>query len=182
MKSLIKSVKNFFKSIWKSFDKRIITPLTKVVLKFTDNNENSGKLFENWLSKRNTLLFISLFLALTTFIVIDTQIVTFSKNSAEVLRSLPVTAIYNEEAYVAEGLPSTVDITLIGSKTTKEVLKYLATSTISHACSKFGVNQYKFDPNDMKNMVYHYNKNNPNYCITICCIFKYYLKEGRKYG
>ena len=50
--------------------------------------------------------------------------------------------------------------TLIGSKTTKEVLKYLATSTISHACSKFGVNQYKFDPNDMKNMVYHYNKNN----------------------
>ena len=50
--------------------------------------------------------------------------------------------------------------TLIGSKTTKEVLKYLATSTISHACSKFGVNQYKFDPNDMKNMVYHYNMNN----------------------
>ncbi len=27
-----------------------------------------------------------------------------------------------------------------------------------------------------------YNKINPNYFITICCIFKYYLKEGHKYG
>ena len=50
--------------------------------------------------------------------------------------------------------------TLIGSKTTKEILKFLATTTLSHACSKFAVNQYKFDPNDMKNMVYHYNMDN----------------------
>jgi hypothetical protein len=53
---------------------------------------------------------------------------------------------------------------LIGSKTTKEVLKFLASTTLSHACSKFAVNQYKFDPNDMKNMVYHYNMNS-NHCI-----------------
>lgn len=131
MKSLVKPIKKFFKSFWQSFDKKIITPISKVILKFTDNNDNSGKTFENWLSKRNTLLFISLFLAIITFIVIDTQIVTFSKNSAEVLRSLPVTAIYNEEAYVAEGLPSTVDITLIGSKTDLFIAKQMASYDVT---------------------------------------------------
>ena len=160
MKSLVKSIKKFFKSIWKSFDKRIITPLTKIVLKFTDNNENSGKLFENWLSKRNTLLFISLFLALTTFIVIDTQIVTFSKNSAEVLRSLPVTAIYNEEAYVAEGLPSTVDITLIGSKTDLFIAKQMASYDVTVDLTGLKPGQHKV------NIKYNQSLTNLEYMVN----------------
>ena len=40
------------------------------------------------------------------------------ENSAEILKSLPVTTEYNEASYVVEGLPETVDVTLIGSKTT----------------------------------------------------------------
>lgn len=160
MKSLIKSISKFFKSIWKSFDKKIITPLTKVVLKFTNNNENSGKIFENWLSKRNTLLFISLFLALTTFIVIDTQIVTFSKNSAEVLRSLPVTAIYNEEAYVAEGLPSTVDITLIGSKTDLFIAKQMASYDVTVDLTGLKPGQHKV------NIKYNQSLTNLEYMVN----------------
>ena len=39
----------------------------------------------------------------------------FSESSAEVLTDQPVQVIYNEEAYVVEGLPEKVDITLIGS-------------------------------------------------------------------
>ena len=125
MKTIIKKTKKFFKSIWKFIDKRIVLPITKFLLKFDNGKDSSGKQFENLLSKKNTLLFISLFFALVTFIIIDQKIVTFSKNSAEVLRSLPVTAIYNEEAYVAEGLPSTVDITLIGSKTDLFIAKQM---------------------------------------------------------
>ena len=117
MKKILKSIKTFFLAIWKFIDKRIIVPITKLVLKLTGGYDKSGKKIENWLSRRNTLLFIALFLALVIFIIIDQQIVTFSKNSAEVLRSLPVTARYNEEEYVVEGIPETVDITLIGSKT-----------------------------------------------------------------
>lgn len=117
MKKILKSIKNFFISIWKFIDKKIVLPITKIVLKINGGYNKSSKKLENWLSKRNTLLFISLFLALIIFIVIDQQIVTFSKNSAEVLRSLPVVARYNEEEYVVEGLPDSVDITLIGSKT-----------------------------------------------------------------
>ena len=131
MKKILKSINKFFFSIIKFIDRKIILPITKLVLNITGKFDKSGKFFENWLSKRNTLLFISLFFAVIIFIVIDQQIVTFSKNSAEVLRSLPVSAIYNEEAYVVEGLPDSVDITLIGSKTDLFIAKQMTTYDVT---------------------------------------------------
>lgn len=131
MKKIIKSISKFFLAIWKFIDKRIILPITKLVLNLTNNFDKSGKAFENWLSRKNTLLFVSLFFAVTIFIVIDKQIVTFSRNSAEVLRSLPVKVNYNAEAYVVEGLPETVDITLIGSKTDLFIAKQISTYDVS---------------------------------------------------
>lgn len=131
MKKILKAIKNFFTTIWKFIDKKVILPLTKFVLGITGRFNKSGKFFENWLSKKNTLLFISLFLAVSVFIIIDLQIVTFSKNSAEVLRSLPVTAIYNEEAYVIDNLPETVDITLIGSKTDLFIAKQMSSYDVT---------------------------------------------------
>ena len=50
--------------------------------------------------------------------------------------------------------------TLLGKKSTQDILKYLSTVTLAHVGNKFRVNQYKYDPIDMKNMVYHYNLNN----------------------
>lgn len=49
---------------------------------------------------------------------------------------------------------------LLRNKKTREVLKYIATITLSHASDKFNVSRYKYDPYDMKNMVYHHNVNN----------------------
>lgn len=114
---ILRAIKNFFHKIWKFIDRKVVVPTTKLVLKITGSFNKSGKRIENWLSKSNTLLFVSLFLAILVFVMIDQKIVTFTKSSAEVLRSQPVTVIYNEEAYVVEGLPETVDITLIGNKT-----------------------------------------------------------------
>ena len=131
MKKILKSISKFFLGIWNFVDKIIILPITKLVLKLTNGFDKSGKAIENWLSKKNTLLFISLFMAVVAFIVIDRQIVTFSKNSAEVLRSLPVKVIYNEEAYVVDGLPETVDITLIGSKTDLFIAKQISTYDVT---------------------------------------------------
>lgn len=51
---------------------------------------------------------------------------------------------------------------LLGKKSTQDILKYLANVTLNYASNKFGVNQYKYDPMDMKNMVYHHNINNDN--------------------
>ncbi len=117
MKNLIQTMNNFFNKIWRFIDRRIIVPITKLILNLTGNFDRSGKKFENWLSRPTTLLFISLFLAIFIFVVVDQKILRFSESSAEVLTNQPVTAKYNEEAYVIEGLPETVDITLIGSKT-----------------------------------------------------------------
>ena len=119
----MKMFKRFFSKIWHFIDKKIVIPITKIVVKLTGGFNKSGKTVETWLSKANTLLFISLFLAIAIFIIIDQKIIFYNESSAEVLKSQPVTAIYNEEAYVVEGLPETVDITLIGSKTDLYIAK-----------------------------------------------------------
>lgn len=124
----MKQIKKFFLKIWNFIDRKIVVPITKFIIKITGGFDKSGRKVERWLSKANTLLFISLFLAITVFVIIDQKIIVFNESSAEVLKSQPVTAIYNEEAYVVEGLPETVDITLIGSKTDL----YIAKQSVAH--------------------------------------------------
>lgn len=116
MKKMIRLCRNFFRNIWKIIDKRIVTPLTKLVVLFTERFGDYSNRFEKWLTKANTLLFLSLFISIVVFIIVDQKVLLFSENSAEILKSQPVNVVYNEEAYVVEGLPKTVDITLIGRK------------------------------------------------------------------
>lgn len=125
---IIKMIKRFIRKTSIFIDKKIVVPITKLVLLVTSKFDNNSRKFENLLSRNNTLLFISLFLAIVIFIVIDQKIIVFTDNAAEVLKNQPVTVIYNEEAYVVEGLPETVDITLIGSKTDL----YIAKQSSSH--------------------------------------------------
>ena len=136
---------NIFSKIWSFIDKRIIVPITKFIVFLTDKAGTSSKWLENWLSKKNTLLFISLFLALVVFIVIDQKIIIFTESSAEVLKKQSVTAIYNEEAYVVEGLPETVDITLIGSKTDLYIAKQSPISDVEVDLSGYKEGTYKVD-------------------------------------
>lgn len=114
---ILKVIKAFFLGIWKFIDKIIVMPITKIIYKITSKFSDSGKKFENWLSSTNTLLFISLLLAVFVFVMIDQKKIVFKDNNAKVLKDQEIKAIYNEEAYVVEGLPETVDVTLIGSKT-----------------------------------------------------------------
>lgn len=111
MKKIIKKIASFFVNI---FNKIIVIPISKIILFISD--KIPGKQFENWLSKPNTLLFISLIVAISVFIVIDQKILTYSESSAEVLTSQNVNVLYDEDNYVVEGVPDSVDITLIGNK------------------------------------------------------------------
>ena len=106
----------FFRNLWKIIDRKIILPITRLILPITDYFTNFGKKLEGWLSKSTTLLFVSLFIAVFIFVIVDQKVLSFSENSAEVLKEQKVNVIYNEEAYVVEGLPETVDVTLIGRK------------------------------------------------------------------
>ena len=59
---------------------------------------------------------MSLILAFGVFVIVDQESNVMIDQYAEVLYDEPVTAVYNEELYVVEGLPETVDITLIGQR------------------------------------------------------------------
>lgn len=112
----MKKIINFFKLLFNAFDRLIIMPITKFIFKITKLFSKPNKKIETWLSKSTTLLFFSLFLSIAIFIVVDRKIITFSSHSAEVLKEQPINIKYNEEQYVVEGLPNSVDVTLIGSK------------------------------------------------------------------
>ena len=127
----MKKITNFFKAIFKFFDKYVIIPITRLIYKITKNISVPNKKFETWLSKSSTLLFISLFIAVFAFIAVDQKIINFSNQSAEVLRNQKVSVTYNEEQYVVEGLPETVDVTLIGSKADLYIAKQSAVGGVS---------------------------------------------------
>lgn len=112
----MKKISNMIKKILLFFDKWLITPITKGILSFTDFTKNNGKELEKFLNKRQTLIVLSLIFAFVIFFVVDQNSNTLVNKQAEVLYNRPVVAEYNAEAYVIEGLPTTADITLIGSK------------------------------------------------------------------
>lgn len=145
MKKIINLLSTFFKRIWEFIDKKIILPITKVITFFTGKYDGSSKKFEKWLSKTNTLLFISLFLAITVFILIDQKIITYSDSSAEILAGQSVTAVYNQEAYVVEGLPEKVDITLIGSRANLYIAKQSTTHEVVVDLTGLKEGQHKVD-------------------------------------
>ena len=78
---LLKMIKNFFLKISSFIDKKIVVPITKLVLLVTSKFDTNGRKFENLLSRTNTLLFISLFLAAAVFIIIDQKIIVFTDNA-----------------------------------------------------------------------------------------------------
>lgn len=119
-----------FKRIARFIDKKLIVPVTKVVMKITKFGGTNLSL-ETWLSRSNTLLFVSLFLAVLVFVLFDQKTLSFNDTSAEVLKDQKVEAVYNEEAYVVEGLPDKVDITLMGSRSDLFIAKQSTASKVT---------------------------------------------------
>lgn len=124
---IIKSIYSFFSKL---IDKIIVVPISKLILIINKKFDTPSRKFENWLSKSNTLLFISLAMAILTFIVIDQRILIYSESSAEVLTDQKVTVLYDEDNYVVEGVPENVDITLIGNKADLYIAKQSPTNEV----------------------------------------------------
>ena len=112
----MKKTRKLFHRIGLFFDKWIITPVTKLILMIMNCFGSSSKSLDKLLSKKSTLIVISLILAFGTFLVVDNESNVMIDQYAEVLYDQEVNAAYNEELYVVEGLPKKVDVTLIGQK------------------------------------------------------------------
>lgn len=121
----------FIRAIFRLIDKKIVTPITKFILFLGEKMGRRTDRFERWLVKRNTLVFISLLIAITAFFTIDQKTTSLVDSYAEVLYNQKVEAIYNTETYVVEGLPETVDVTLIGRKIDMYLAKQSSTGTVT---------------------------------------------------
>lgn len=176
------TIKNFFKGIGHKIDKFIIVPITKFFLSITKIFNKNGKYIEKWMSKKNTLVFISLLMALATFFIVDNKSVMLSETSAEVIYNQPVNAIYNKEAYVVEGLPDKVDITLIGRKSDLYLARQLSTHDVAIDLSdlkpgthkvnlkyrqSLGSIDYKLDPSVATVIIYPKKSNTKNVTIDV---------------
>jgi len=131
VKKFIRGVFRFFFAIYKFIDRKIVMPITKLILLITDRAGKHTGRFEKWLVKKNTLIFISLILAVALFFYVDNESIAMIDSSAEILYDQKVEVTYNEEAYIIEGLPETVDVTLIGRKVDLYLAKQLSKTNVS---------------------------------------------------
>ena len=122
----MKKKTSLFAKLAKSFDKHIVLPITRFIFNVSKIFDKSSHRFEAILSKQTTLLFLSLVLAIALFILVDQKLIVFNNSSAEVFKDQKVEVLYNEERFVLEGVPESVDITLIGSKADLYIAKQSA--------------------------------------------------------
>lgn len=118
-------IKKFFRGIYKFIDKRIILPVTKFFVFIAKKLKITDKPFEVFLKTKSSIIIISLIFSLVFFYFVDIKSTTLLETNAEVIYNRPVTASYNDEEYIVEGLPKKVDITLIGTKANLYLAKQL---------------------------------------------------------
>ena len=182
------------KSIYRLFDRKIIVPLTRFFTLIGGKLKKINKPLEALLKTKSSTIIISLIVAVIIFLFVDRSNLTL-ENNAEVLYNQPVTAVYNSEEYVIEGLPETVDITMIGSRANLYLAKQISNQVITVDLSDLGVGthqvnlkykqaissvQYKLDPStvsvtisnkqsltkDINNEVINLDKLNTKYAIS----------------
>jgi Uncharacterized protein conserved in bacteria len=116
LKKIGRGLYRFISLIYNLIDSFIIMPITRFFVWILKLIKTNNKPFDRLLNNKIFLITFSLAIALFSFFYIDRNADKFTNNSADILYNQPVNALYNEEAYVIEGLPETVDITLIGRR------------------------------------------------------------------
>ena len=141
----------------KIFDKLFITPMSRIAYFIKDKFSIKSGFLDRLLNKPNVLLYLSLILAFVCFYAVDHKVISFSDTEAVVLSNQKVTAEYNEEAYVVEGLPETADIVLMGRKSDLYLAQQLGDHKVSLDLTNFGVGTHKV------NLDYNHPINTLNY-------------------
>lgn len=123
-KSILRFFYKIFKVLYRIVDKLIVMPISRIVYninKSTGNNSNINKI----LNRPQFLIVLSLVFAVICFILINNKVINLVENEAEVIKNVPVTVLYNEETYIVEDAPETVDIILTGRKSDIYLAKQL---------------------------------------------------------
>lgn len=157
---MIKIFKPFialFKGIYRIIDKLIVTPISKLIYRINQLGKNNNGKLERILNRPIILLYISLACAILVFFLIDRQVISLVDNEAEIISGQPVNIIYNQENYVVEGVPETVDITLIGSKSNLYLAKQIGDHKVELDLTNYTPGTYKVK------LKYNHSMNNVSY-------------------
>ena len=125
MSKIGKKIGKFLKKCYQILDEKFITPISRAIYFLFEKFKNNPVHLEKFLNQPLILVYISLILAVTTFILVDSQVITLVETEAEILSNQPVNVIYNKESYVVEGLVDSVDIILTGRKSSLYLAKQL---------------------------------------------------------
>ena len=125
MSKIGKKIGKFFKKCYQILDEKFVTPISRAIYFLFEKFKNNPVHLEKFLNRPLILVYISLILAVTTFILVDSQVITLVETEAEILSNQPVNVVYNKESYVVEGLVDSVDIILTGRKSSLYLAKQL---------------------------------------------------------
>ena len=125
MSKIGKQLGKALKKIYQLLDEKLITPISRAIYYLYEKAKDNPIHVEKLLNRPKILVYVSLVLAVVTFFLVDSQVITLVENEAEILSNEPVNVIYNKEAYVVEGLVENVDIILTGRKSALYLAKQL---------------------------------------------------------
>lgn len=141
-KTPLKPIKKFFKGIYKIVDKIVITPISSLVYRINKVIKKNAGVFDGVFNKPHSLLILSLIIAACIFLLVDSKAINLVETESEIISSQPVTVIYNEEKYVVEGIPETVDIILMGRKSDLYLAKQLGEHKVVLDLSDYKTGEY----------------------------------------
>lgn len=144
-----------FKGIFKILDAIIVTPISRIIYRINKIIKKNTGFLDGILNRPHSLLILSLAIAILAFLLVDSKAITLVETESEILTGQPVTAIFNEEKYVVEGIPDKVDIIMIGRKSDLYLAKQLGEHKVVLDLSDYKVGQYnvKLKYNRNKNTV-----------------------------
>lgn len=143
MNKIFKPFIALFKLIYRFIDKIIVTPVSRLIYKVNEfSKENAGR-FEKILNRPNVLIYVSLICAIAMFLLVDSQVINLTEKSAEIITDQNISVLYNEEKYVVEGVPESVDITLIGSSSSIYLATQLGDHNVTLDLSGYSAGTYK---------------------------------------
>jgi len=125
MNRIWNKIKKIFLKLYEILDTKFIVPISRAIYFLFEKFKNNPVHVEKFLNRPKILVYISLALAVITFFLVDSQVITLVETEAEILSNEPVTVIYNKEAYVVEGIVDHVDIILTGRKSALYLAKQL---------------------------------------------------------
>lgn len=135
--------RNIGKAVLKVFDVLLITPISRIVYKLGKFSKKHFGFLDNILNKPHMLITFSLLIAIAIFAFVSIRSVDIVEKESEILSNQPVSAIYNQERYVVEGIPESVDIILMGRKSDLYLAKQLGDHKIILDLSNYKTGEYR---------------------------------------